>query len=386
VPAASFATTRPAAVPRSGAAPPAPGQQAAHQSRGTRAPLHDAYGRGGAMVPADTGEADLLAPTPEEFARWEAPAVREFRGRLGKYAIVNAVIIVFALITDVDLMAITAFWTLFLAFKYAKLWSDGYDWRDVFKQPRDRLFFDVVAEKADEASAMFDPEKRARLRERVRRQRLRGEARERMLPGLPGPASPAVASAALSGAFGDAVRQAMADRDEVLRLVNTMPKAQREQLPDVVGSATALADKIQGLAATVAELDRNSAPGAGEVVEEEIARLEAAANPLERVASEERVKRLAYLKRQRRALVEMSRRRDAAASKLESCRLALQNMRLDLVRLRTGAGSSVGQVTTVAERAMALAREVDAMVYAQDEVAGLAGRGPRGAGRGASQL
>jgi serine/threonine-protein kinase len=43
-------------------------------------------------------------------------------------------------------------------------------------------------------------------------------------------------------------------------------------------------------------------------------------------------------------------------------------MRLDLVRLRTGAGGSYIQVTTVAERAMALAREVDAVVYAADEV------------------
>ena len=39
-----------------------------------------------------------------------------------------------------------------------------------------------------------------------------------------------------------------------------------------------------------------------------------------------------------------------------------------LVRLRTGAGGSYGQITTVAERAMALAREVDAVVYAADEV------------------
>jgi serine/threonine-protein kinase len=153
-----------------------------------------------------------------------------------------------------------------------------------------------------------------------------------------------------------------------------MPKAQREQLPELVPSANALAEKIQGLAATVAELDRNLTPGAAGVVEEEIARLEAAANPLERVASEERVKRLAYLKRQRRALVDMTRRRDAAASKLESCRLALQNMRIDLVRLRTGAGSSVGQVTTVAERAMALAREVDGMVYAADQLSAPTGR------------
>jgi serine/threonine-protein kinase len=191
------------------------------------------------------------------------------------------------------------------------------------------------------------------------------------MPSGPGASAP---PPSLSGPEANVVRQAFADRDEIVRLVNTMPKAQRDQLPELVPSAMALSDKIQALATTVADLDRNLAPGAADVVEDEINRLEAAANPLDRAASEERVKRLAYLKRQRRALVDMLRRRDSAASKMESCRLALQNMRIDLVRLRTGAGSSVGQVTTVAERAMALAREVDAMVYAQDEVAAIGNR------------
>ncbi|MGZ8379821.1 MAG: hypothetical protein ACXW0Z_21545, partial [Gemmatirosa sp.] len=88
-------------------------------------------------------------------------------------------------------------------------------------------------------------------------------------------------------------------------------------------------------------------------------------------------KRLAVLKRQRRATADTSRRREAAASKLENCRLALENMRIDLVRLRTGSGSSPLQVTTVAERAMALAREVDGLVGAAEEVRGAVGAGAR---------
>jgi serine/threonine-protein kinase len=371
----SYATARPAAAPRPGFdAPSAPPSMSA--SRPASPGLHGAYG-GGALAPAGMGEGDLFAPTPVELARWEAPAVRDLRKKIGTYAIVNAVIIIVSILTDVDLMFFTAIWTLYLAFKYAKLWSDGYDWRDVFKQPRDRLFFDVVAQTADDASAIFDAEKRARVRERIRQNRLRVTQGAGGVPTPLSPVSPVAPAAGQQpyiGPHADAIREANAARDEIVRLVNTMPKAQREQLPELVPSAAALAEKIQGLASTVAELDRNLAPGAGEVVEEEIARLEAAANPLDRAASEERVKRLAYLKRQRRALVDMMRRRDAASSKLESCRLALQNMRIDLVRLRTGAGSSVGQVTTVAERAMALAREVDAMVYAQDEVASVVSR------------
>ena len=123
---------------------------------------------------------------------------------------------------------------------------------------------------------------------------------------------------------------------------------------------------------SAAELERNAAPGAAEVLEKEITQLEAQANPLDRVASEERVRRLAYLKRQRRATVDLSSRRDQAAAKLESCRTALQNMRYDLVRLRTGV-ETYDRITLVAEQAMSLARDVDQVVYAADEVARLTG-------------
>jgi serine/threonine-protein kinase len=138
---------------------------------------------------------------------------------------------------------------------------------------------------------------------------------------------------------------------------------------DVSESAAALLAKVQGLAASLTELDRNDAPGALEVIEREISTLEAAANPLDHAASEERVRRLAYLKRQRRSVGDVSRRRSEGAAKLESCRLALQNMRYDLVRLRTGS-ATLDQVTLVAERAMALARDVDGALEAAETAKG----------------
>jgi len=330
-----------------------------------------------APAPYDTGEADLYVPTGDELTRWDAPGVQQFRSQLGRWVIVNSAILLLSLLTSVDLGWVTAFWTVFMAFKYAKLWSDGYDWRDVLKQPRERLFLDVVAEGADNVSAVFDSEKRAKLRERARRRRLRGQgggpAGARALPG-PSTTPRGDAASTLSGPLAQVVRQAQADRDEIARLLNTMPKTDRERIADVLPSADALTAKIRDLAATLSELDRTAAPGAGEALDREIGKLESEANPLDRAASEERVRRLAYLKRQRRAVVDASRRREGTSSKLESCRLALQNMRLDLVRLRTGGGSSIGQVTTIAERAMALAREVDGMVYAADQLASPAGR------------
>ena len=55
------------------------------------------------------------------------------------------------------------------------------------------------------------------------------------------------------------------------------------------------------------------------------------------------------------------RRRAELEGKLENCALALQNLRFDVLRLKTG-GSSTSNVTLVAERAMSLARDVDGMI------------------------
>ena len=79
------------------------------------------------------------------------------------------------------------------------------------------------------------------------------------------------------------------------------------------------------------------------------------------------MRRLAQLRRDRRAMSEAMRRRETRRGQLESCRIALENVRLDLVRLRTG-NSSVQSVTLIAEQAMALAREVDIAVGAANEV------------------
>jgi len=149
-----------------------------------------------------------------------------------------------------------------------------------------------------------------------------------------------------------------------------MPRADRARLPDVVGSATTLADTIMALATQLAELDRSSSGLSAAGIDKEIAVLEAAANPLDVAASEERVKRLAQIKRQRRTVVDVTHRRDKLAARLDSCALALKNMRFDILRLKTGA-QTYQHVTTVAEQAMQLAREVDSAVYVADEMARL---------------
>ena len=64
-------------------------------------------------------------------------------------------------------------------------------------------------------------------------------------------------------------------------------------------------------------------------------------------------------------------------ARLESCLLALQNMKLDVLRLKTGT-QSWQHVTSIAEQAMALAREVDSVVYVGEAMARLQRPAPHG--------
>ena len=160
----------------------------------------------------------------------------------------------------------------------------------------------------------------------------------------------------------------------IVQLVQAMPRSEREVLGDVVPSAKALFERVQSLAKSLAELERGLDTSGSHAVTREIETLEAQANPLDEQASEQRVRRLAQLKRQRRALQEVERRRAKVADSLESCALALQSMRFDILRLRAGT-QTTQQVTALALQAMELAREVDNAIYAHEQVRGLTGRG-----------
>jgi serine/threonine-protein kinase len=171
----------------------------------------------------------------------------------------------------------------------------------------------------------------------------------------------------------------MADRDEIIRRLDALPKAERERFGDVARSATALADRVGALALSLDELSRQDAEGARGALEREIETLESAANPLER-GSEERVRRLAFLKRQRRALVDAVKKREAVAAKLETCSLALQNMRFDMMRL--SASPQMHQhITSLAVQALNLAENVDEAVYVADEMGRVGSGRASGAGR-----
>ena len=312
-----------------------------------------------------SGDYAAMGPTPEEWRRWNAEPVVRFRKKLAPYLFVNGVIVIASIVGQQDFLTISVLWSIYLAFKYAKLWADGYDWRDVFRQPRERDLVDVADDFFTYVRGMFNRDQRQAMREQ-RRARLTRSSGQMALPRVPLSGQDVIHAA---GTHGDRVRRAESDRNEILALLERMPSSERARIPDVGRSAEALADKVRGLAVVLSDLDRNNTVGGSEALEAEISRLENAANPLDSRGSEERVRRLAYLKRQRRSIADLANRRDAVAAKLETCVVALQNIKLDLVRLN--AGSQTPQhITSLALDALNLADSVDSALVVSDELRG----------------
>lgn len=339
--------------------------------------IRDRYGSGAPTYA--TGH-----PTPEELSKWNAPQVVSFRRKLAPYLAVNAILVPISLFSNHDFLALTVMWTVFLAFRYSKLWAAGYDWRDVFRQPRDRLIFDVAAETIDDARALFDEKKRAEVRARAR---ARGQGLFSPMSTVPpmqpfqpyprvgGPTTslspiPAGAPAAFADSrYGSAIREAEGDHREVHRQLLNMPPDEREQIPEVATSADAVFRKVQQLALSLSDLDRSTGRESAESVEKEIDTLESQANPLDYRASEERVRRLAMLRRQRRAVAEVTRKKKEAQEKLDHCRQILRSMRLELVRFRTGGlGAQPTGLTMVTQQAQTVVREMGYLSDANAEL------------------
>ena len=308
-------------------------------------------------------------PTPDELARWYAPVVIKFRKGLAPFFMFTGASVALNLVGGPDLTFVPAFWSIFIAMGYAKLWQAGFDWRDVFKQPREALLMDVILEKADDFQGLWDPRKREVARERARQRRLQGDTglftpNDDLLASGNAPAALGPGDAALYGASLDVVRAATADQAEVVRLLEGLPKAERKLAGDVAPTAFSLAQAVRDAARQLAELERTpDDPARLAALDAEIARLEREANPLD-PRSEERVRTLARLRRERRELGGRDDRARKLRDRMERARTALQSLRLDLLKLRGAPSGTTGQVTQLAARAQELARDVDAVLAA----------------------
>jgi hypothetical protein len=264
----------------------------------------------------DTGEPRIVQQVRGQFASWAAVS-------LGCFGINVA--------TGLDTP-----WFLFPTFgmgigmlrNYARLWQSGYSWRDILSRP--------PAPDAMETMMV----KGAKLPRR-----------------LPQP------TADDFGAHLPQILQVQSDRFAIGKLMERLPPSERKMLPEVQQTVDALYERANDLARTLHAMDSNlDTEGMGSIDERIAALAKEPDDP-------ERARRLNLLQRQRQTILDLQGRRSQVAGHLESCVLAMQNVRFDLLRLRSaGVAAVLGDLTQATQQAKALSRDVDNAIAAAGEI------------------
>ncbi|MGH7638737.1 MAG: protein kinase domain-containing protein [Gemmatimonadaceae bacterium] len=167
----------------------------------------------------------------------------------------------------------------------------------------------------------------------------------------------------LESPHGAVIRRAAEDRAAIMDIVGKLPTPDRALIPDVEPTVKALVDRVAHLAATLHSLEQSIDHRALEAIEARIAVVE------RDVATPEGERRLAMLRRQHATMEDLVRRRDTLARQLDTAGLALGNLRLDLIKLRsTGIESALSDVSTATQEARALSREIDGVLHAATEL------------------
>ncbi|MDB4882241.1 MAG: protein kinase [Gemmatimonadetes bacterium] len=170
----------------------------------------------------------------------------------------------------------------------------------------------------------------------------------------------------LAGSHGQSVRRAADDRAAVEETIARLAPAEREMIPDVLPTVVALSERVGSLALTLHRLDSDVSGASVHTLDQRLAalRAESGSSP---TAEQER--RIALLERQRGTIGELVERRGVLAAQLESAVLALQNLRLDLLKLRSsGLGSVMSDLSSATQDARAISRDIGHAVDAVDEV------------------
>ncbi len=224
--------------------------------------------------------------------------------------------------------------------QYMKLWQTGYSWRDVLNRPA----------APDAQLAPAGPGGMGA-----------GGARRN----LPTP------HADEFGRHVDTVRLARNDREAILRIMERVPASERKLLPDVVVTVDALLKRAEDLARMLHGMSADVDDGA-------LARIEARIDAVKHhEAGTERERQLSLLERQRQALSDLLTRRKRVEEQIESCVLAMQNVRFDLLRLRSaGVAAVLSDLTNATQQARALSRDVDHAIAAAGEIRDVLSAGP----------
>lgn len=167
----------------------------------------------------------------------------------------------------------------------------------------------------------------------------------------------------LESPHGAVIRRAAEDRAAIVDIVGKLPKPDRALIPDVEPTVKALVERVANLATTLHSLEQSVDHRALDEIEARIATVEGDG------VTPDGERRLSMLRRQRATMEDLVRRRDTLARQLDTAGLALGNLRLDLIKLRsTGVEAALSDVSTATQEARALSREIDGVLQAATEL------------------
>ncbi|MEO7083761.1 MAG: serine/threonine-protein kinase [Gemmatimonadaceae bacterium] len=167
----------------------------------------------------------------------------------------------------------------------------------------------------------------------------------------------------LAGPHGDSVRRAAVDRKMMKDIAAALRPIEREMIPEIGPTVDALAERVGSLATTLHRLDTDVSGANLGALDQRIASMGTEPN------TPERERRLTLLQRQRASLHDLLDRRGTLANQLESASLMLQNLKFDLLKLRSsGIGSAIEDSTSMTQEARALSRDIGNVVDAAEEL------------------
>jgi serine/threonine protein kinase len=168
----------------------------------------------------------------------------------------------------------------------------------------------------------------------------------------------------LAGSHGETVRRAAADRMLMREIAAALGPIEREMIPDIGPTVDALATRVGSVATTLHRLDADVSGASLGSLDARIAAMRT------EPATDERDRRLQLLQRQRQSLHDLLERRRTLANQLESASLMLQNLKLDLLKLRSSglSGSIEDDNTSATQEARALSREIGHVVQAAEDL------------------
>jgi serine/threonine-protein kinase len=148
-----------------------------------------------------------------------------------------------------------------------------------------------------------------------------------------------------------------------MKIMERLPASETKLLPDVVATVEGLMKRAEDLARVLHGMS-------ADVDERALARIEDKIESVRRhEEGTERERQLGLLERQRQALSDLLTRRKRVEEQIESCVLAMQNVRFDLLRLRSaGVAAVLSDLTHATQQARALSRDVDHVIAAAGEI------------------